>query len=80
MPAASVLSLTDLPVVPSSCQSLLPALDDQFLHLHLEVLSNAPDAEVHHLFLGVQGHLDVVVAEVLGRGVLLDRGQAADCG
>jgi hypothetical protein len=48
-----IFALSDLPVVPASGQTPLPTLHQHLLHLFLEVLPYAPDADIDNLVIGV---------------------------
>ena len=80
VPGRGDLPLPDLPVIPSCVQPLPPALADHFLHLRFQIVSNAPDAQIGDFLLGVDQHFDVVVAEILVGGVLLNGGETFDGG
>ena len=75
MSRGCIFTLSDLPIVPSSSQSFLPALHDYPLHLLLEVFPYAPDAQIGYLFLRIDAHFEMVVAKLQTWGVVLDRGE-----
>jgi hypothetical protein len=71
---AGILLFAHLPLVPLSCQAILPALKDHLVHILLQVLANTPQTHVSIQTIVVKVRLNVIVAELLVRCVLLDCG------
>jgi hypothetical protein len=78
MPRIAVLSLSNLPVIPTRSKSMLPTLHYYFLHLLLKILPDTPDTHVHNLFIRIQVHLNVIVAKLEPVCILLNRGESFD--
>jgi hypothetical protein len=76
VPAFHILLLADLPLVPPSGQSILPAFPNHLLHFLLQILTNAPQTDIGLTGFLVKCSLYVVIAELLSAGVFLNGGQA----
>ncbi len=60
-----VLTLTDLPVVPTHSQPISPTLNYNPLHLLPQIFPDTPQTHIGDLFLRIHSHLNMIVTKIL---------------